>query len=204
MKSKIIYFDFDRTLLDTDALKIEQANRISRIANITVDQVNEGMKLYIEAIIDHFEFTPEGYAVFLEELYGVNPSDILKIYITDSNYIADFLFPEVLEVLKCLKERGHELGIFSAASPGHQRLKIERTGVFEYIEKHLIIIDPKKMGIDSLEKLPDEVTVIDDDCEIIRKLSKYMPRFNPIWCNRKSIDVMQNIQTIHDLRDLLK
>lgn len=199
----MIYFDFDRTLIDTDSLKDEQAKRIGAITGLTPEQTHEGMRAYIKSLESHLDFTPEGYATFLENLYGVNPGDVLKIYVTDSNYVADFLFPEVLEVLTTLKKEGYSIGIFSAAMPGPQILKIEKTGVYDLVDKHLIIIDPRKLGIDALSQLPDGVMIVDDDFEVVSRLNKYSPRFTPVWCNRKSGEVNSVICTIHNLRELL-
>jgi FMN phosphatase YigB (HAD superfamily) len=202
MEKKIVYFDFDRTLLNTDALKIEQTKRIAGITNLSIIQIEEGMRLYVESIKNHLDFTPEGYAEYLSKEYGCNLSDVLKIYITDSNYIGEYLYPEVLGVLEELKKIGYSLGIFSAAMPGPQRLKISRTGVFEFTEEHLIIIDPRKLGIEVLEQLPDGVIIVDDDLQVIEKLQRHSPRFVPIWCNRKNQDDLPKTRTIHSLKEL--
>lgn len=202
MKSSVIYFDFDRTLLDTDSLKLEQANRVATITQLTAAQVEEGMRAYVSSV-DHLEFTPEGYAQFMAELFSVVPSDIIKIYLTTPSYIAQFVFPEVKQTLTELVKRGWKIGVFSAAVPGYQRLRIEATGILEYVEKELVIIDPKKTGIDALEKLPDDVIIVDDDKNVIEKLARHMPRFRPIWCNRKNSDTLITVPTISNLLEVL-
>lgn len=202
MKRRVIYFDFDRTLLDTDALKKEQATRIAAITQLTLQQVEEGMKAYVRNV-NHLEFTPEGYAAYMADIYAVNPGDILKIYVTTPSFIRQFIFPEVRETLNELVQSGWNIGIFSAAIPGYQRLRIEATGILDYVHSELIIIDPHKTGIEALEKLPDDVLVVDDDRTVIEKLMLHMPRFRPVWCNRKTSEKLDKIPTITNLREVL-
>ncbi|MCC7304367.1 HAD hydrolase-like protein [bacterium] len=204
MKSQVIYFDFDRTLLDTDSLKQEQARRIAKIAQLSEEQVYQGMQQYIESIPNHLYFDVGGYALFLGNLYDINPSDVTKIYLTDCNYIADFLFPETLEVLKKLSREGYSLGIFSSAVPGHQKIKIENTGVLEYIPWSSVIISPNKLDTDIVAKIPNNTIVIDDDRTIIVELLEKHPHLTPVWCNRKTDEKIYGIRTIKNLSELLE
>ena len=203
VKGRVIYFDFDRTLLDTDELKEEQARRIALIAELSLEQVNQGMKEYIQSLADHVDFSPEGYATYLAAHFGVVPSDVIKIYITDSNYIKDFLYPNTLSVLRKLKNRHNDLGIFSAAIPGHQRLKIERTGVLSYINPTRIIIEPRKLELSILSKLPEGAIVVDDDKQVILWLCEHAKQITPIWINRKTEELLSGVMTISDISELL-
>lgn len=200
MTPHVIYFDFDRTLLDTDALKQEQASRVAQITGLTSEEVTRGMQLYVSSI-NHLDFTPEGYAFYLEQLYGINPSDVLKIYVTDSNYIAGYLFPEVLPVLKKLSDQGMSLGIFSSAVPGYQLLKIERTGILEFIDRQPII-SPRKLEPECVRKLPEGAVIIDDDQEVINNLVENHPQLLSIWCNRRNGKNHPKVRTIHNLEEL--
>lgn len=203
MQNKIIYFDFDRTLIDTDALKVEQAERVAKITQLTVAQVQEGMKQYIASIDNHLNFDIGEYAAFLARQFDVNPSDVAKIYLTDCNYIANYLFPESLEVLEKLREAGFALGIFSGAVPGHQKVKIESTGVLEFIPWDSVIISPQKLQNAVVSKVPEGATIIDDDPNVIQYLVDNHPLITPIWCNRKTNETMPQVRTIKNLRELL-
>jgi FMN phosphatase YigB (HAD superfamily) len=127
----LILFDFDRTLFDTDALKAKQSEMIATITGLSVEQVESSMLDYIKTLESHLDFTPEGYSLYLEKIWGVNPGYVLKIYFTDTNYIGNYLFPEVFDVLKELSTR-YTLGILTQSHPDHQRVKIERTGVYGF------------------------------------------------------------------------
>jgi len=79
MDRNVIYFDFDRTLLDTDALKAEQERRIAQITELTIEQVNEGMHAYIASLDTHLHFSPDGYAVFLANRFNIDQNQVLKV-----------------------------------------------------------------------------------------------------------------------------
>jgi len=203
MDCQTIYFDFDRTLLDTDALKAEQERRIAQITELSIEQVNEGMRHYIASLDTHLHFPPEGYAAFLANRFSIDQNQVLKVYITDSNYIAEYLFPEVLEVLAELKNRGVELGVFSGAMFGHQKVKIERSGITEFISWKSILVTPQKLDSQVLSKIPRNALVIDDDIAVVTALVTQAPTLVPVWCNRKTSDQATGLKTIHSLKDLI-
>lgn len=198
-----IFFDFDRTLIDTDALKAEQAHRIAKITQLSVEDIHAGMRQYIDSIQNHLLFSVEGYAQFLSDLYGVSPGDVLKIYLTDCNYIADYVFPEVYEVLQTLSENNVEMGIYSTANPGHQRIKVEHSGVLKYIPWHKVVIAPNKLAPEIVAKVPNKVTLIDDDLEVLTTFQRVRPDVEVLWINRKQSTSSFSGKMIYSLRELL-
>lgn len=203
MQASTIYFDFDRTLLDTDGLKAEQARRIAKITYLSEEQVVEGMKKYIASLIDHLDFHPEEYANYLASLYSVPAGDVMKVYLADTSYFAGFVFPEVVEVLTQLQQRGVSLGIFSSAQYEYQLHKLKYSGVMQFFKHDSIIIHPRKLTPEIVTKVPNESLVIDDDLAVVQELQKSHLHVVPIWCNRKSADEASGIRTIHTLRELL-
>jgi FMN phosphatase YigB (HAD superfamily) len=200
---EIILFDFDRTLLDTDSLKVTQAQKIADITELSYEQVQDGMRSYIASLASNLDFSPQGYAQHLQILWGINPSDVLKIYVTGANYVRNHLFPEVVDVLAQLS-KSYTLGIYSEAQAIHQRLKIENAGILEYLDATKIIIAPRKKEQHIIESLPISAVVIDDDLQVIDALVKFgAATLKPIWLNRKSGTKHDSVVTIHSLNDLL-
>jgi len=201
---KVVFFDFDRTLIDTDLLKTEQTRRIARITSLSEKQVTEGMRLYIESLTDHFQFNPGGYANFLADLYSISSGDVMKVYLSDSSYISYFVFPEVPRVLTDLKENGWRLGIFSSAVFEHQLHKLKNSGVMKFFEENSIIIHPRKLTPEIVNKVPEGAYVIDDDIDIAAALKRHHAHVIPIWCNRKTNEEHPTIKTVHNLSQLLR
>lgn len=200
---RLLLFDFDRTLLNTDALKAEQTLRIARITRTTPEEILEGMRGYIATIPSKNDFSPEGYALFLQDNLGVNPSDVLKIYITVPSYVTGFLYPEALPIMTELRARGYRLGIYSEARKEHQRLKLERTGVLELCVQKYVIIAQKKVVDEVVLSLPQGTIIVDDDRGVIEGLQRYSSLIEPIWLNRKSNDSHPEVRTIFSLTQLL-
>lgn len=200
MDRNVIYFDFDRTLLDTDALKAEQAKRIANNTGLTIEQVNEGMRRYVNSVSGHLQFSPDGFSIFLSQYFTLDPHLALNVYMSDPRYIATYLFPEVLEELT---KRGYRLGIFSAAMFGYQKVKIENSGVLNWIPWSSVLISPKKLEKEILSQIPDGATVVDDDISVVNTLMVRAPSLIPVWCNRKTEETHATCKTIKSLRDLL-
>ena len=59
------------------------------------------------------------------------------------------------------------------------------------------------MRNDFLKKIPDGVTIIDDDKNVIEKLKQLRPDLELIWINRKDEEKMDGIRTIKSLEELI-
>jgi FMN phosphatase YigB (HAD superfamily) len=197
-----IFFDFDRTLIDTDALKSEQAKRLANATQLTVEQVNGVMQSYISTLRDSYEFTIDNYIAALSSTYGVNPKEVEKVYFTETAYIADYIFPDVFPTLRQLKKKGVLIGIFSESNPKHQWIKFEKSGVLEFIDRQYIIVAKHKTEKQTISQLPKDVILIDDSLRVLDAMLTLAPDLKYLWLNRKSKDVHSIIPTIHTLNEI--
>jgi hypothetical protein len=197
---QLLLFDFDRTLLDTDALKEAQAEKVATIVGLTIEQVHNGMRSYIASLQSNLDFTPAGYAQHLQLLWGVNPSDVTKIYYTDVGYIQHFLFDDTLPALSRLSKK-YELGIYSESQPTYQLLRIEHSGVMDFISPERVSVLSRKREPEQLQKIPKGAILIDDDVKVIKAVLEHAQHIRLVWLNRKKLPNEFGVAEIASLAD---
>ncbi len=161
MKKTVFLFDVDNTLLDNDRvtkdLRAFLEKEVGKERNETYWQIFEEMR------------TELGYADYLGALqrYRVeHPYDthVLAVSTYLVNYpFANRLFPNSLDVLEHFQKLG-KVVILTDGDVVFQPRKIERSGLFEAVEKNILIyIHKEKELIDVERRYPAEHYVLVDD-----------------------------------------
>jgi FMN phosphatase YigB (HAD superfamily) len=170
--STVFLFDVDDTLLNNDRvaedLKQYLANKVSRA----------GAERYWQ-IFDQLR-TELGYADYLGALQRYRlerPRDpkLLAVSHFMINYpFANRLFPESLDAVEYAKRLGRAV-ILSDGDAVFQPLKVERSGLFEIFEGHVLIYIHKERELDDVEaKYPAaHYVMVDDKVRILAAIKKH-------------------------------
>lgn len=167
----VFLFDVDNTLLDND--------------RVTAD-----LKLHLEQTVGHerqenywtiFERLRAelGYADYLGALqhYRIEHPRDLQV-LTGSHFLvnypfADRLFPKALEVIEHVKRWGTAL-ILSDGDVVFQPRKIERSGLFEAVDGHVLIYIHKEQELEDVERRypGHHYILVDDKIKILTAVKK--------------------------------
>lgn len=181
---KIILFDIDYTLIDSDKLRLFAHQEILKQLKISKVEVERATENFSKTLKSSLEFSPQRYARFLtnyfaDSLIEKKATDILN----EPAIYQQATYPETIPALKILKQNC-SLGIFSEGVRKFQITKITLSGIINYLDRGLIFIYPEKSGVmKSIIRKIGKVYVIDDNPEHIVELSK-INGVSPIWLKR--------------------
>jgi len=196
MNKKIILFDIDRTLINADLIEEMIYKNVSDISGLEKEKIKK--------IKDEYRANLTGYTVdsLLDYISQKSKTDLtsLKSLLTNDNIYKKYIYDEVSKVLNKLAQ-GNNLGIFSDGDFDYQNKKI--LSIRKFFRDDLIFITTGKLRNDFLKKIPDGVTIIDDDKNVIEKLKQLRPDLELIWINRKDEEKMDGIRTIKSLEELI-
>jgi len=170
--STVFFFDVDNTLLDNDRvaedLKRYLTNKVGKASEQRYWEIFEQLR------------TELGYADYLGALqrYRIEQPREQKLLAVSHfmvNYpFADRLFPESLDAVKYAHCLGRTV-ILSDGDVVFQPLKIDRSGLFEIFEGHVLIYIHKERELDDVEaKYPaTHYVIVDDKVRILAAIKKY-------------------------------
>jgi FMN phosphatase YigB (HAD superfamily) len=170
--STVFFFDVDNTLLDNDRV----ADDLKRHLIIRVGETSA--QRYWE-IFEQLR-SELGYADYLGALqrYRVErPRDpkLLAVSHFMINYpFANRLFPESLDAVEHARRLGHAV-ILSDGDVVFQPRKVDRSGLYEIFEGHVLIYIHKELELDDVEaKYPaSHYVMVDDKVRILAAIKKY-------------------------------
>lgn len=165
MESVVFLFDIDNTLLDND--------RVTRDLHKFLDTFGEdSCKRYFEI----FEQLRKelGYADYLGTLQRYRLEDMHDARLLRmSSFLVDYpfanrLFPGSLDAIEHVQQWG-TAAILSDGDAVFQPRKIERSGIFEAIDRHVMIFIHKEENLDDVERLhpAKNYVMIDDKLRIL-------------------------------------
>lgn len=196
---EIILFDIDYTLLDTSVSKRYYREKISKLANVSVDDFILVEQEYKKKDSGFTDFHPNDYIEHVCKFYNLNENSVRELFFSDDNF-KDALYDDVVPILKTLSDK-FNLGIFSEGFEDFQLTKLHKSGIMHFFEKDLTFIFRRKLEEDSLALLPDNCFVIDDNPSVVEALAK-TDNFKTFWLNRKSDEKDSVCATIHRLSSL--
>lgn len=198
MKNKIILFDIDRTIFDTEGHRKELFLRISKLVGVSLQKVYNYLDIYFSSLKNEREYCSEDFARTLTVNKDLQDKILSYHYgILSQVLCAKYVYDEVHEMFNILSNN-FRLGIYSEGECKLQKSKIQ--GLNRYFDKDLIFIVDAKDNNETLEKLPKEAIIIDDKeiiCEFLTKNG-----FRAIWLNRKDDRKSERFKTIHSLLEL--
>lgn len=195
MKNKIILFDIDRTIFDTDKLLKLQRENISKVINSR--NIEDFKKFWNSTLSGERHVTSEERLNLICSKFNIrDPKLLSNIYFgKEYKYIySDSVYPETRIVFDKLKDE-FIFGIYSEGTKKYQNHKFKSMGISNYFEPSLIFIVDAKDNKETLEKLPKESIIVDDKeiiCEFLNK-----DGFRAIWLNRKDNKKSEIFETIH-------
>ena len=171
MHQVVFLFDVDNTLLDNDRVTTDLKRHLER-------EVGHERQQRYWAIFEELR-TQLGYADYLGALqrYRIeHPRD--PHLLTVSSYLVNYpfanrLYPNALDVIDQCKEWGPVV-ILSDGDVVFQPRKVERSGLFEAVEKNVLIYVHKELELDDVERRypAAHYVLVDDKLRILTAIKK--------------------------------
>ena len=191
MSHGIVYLiDVDNTLLDNDAVARDLREHLTAAFGETIQQRYWDIFEQLRAEV--------GYADYLGALQRFrveHPQDIHLLAM--SSFLVDYpfanrLYPGSLDVLERFRSWGQTV-ILSDGDVVFQPRKIERSGIFEAVEGHVLVYIHKEEALDDVEqRYPAErYVLVDDKPRILAAVKK-------IWGGRVTTVFLRQGQYAHD------
>lgn len=186
---KIILFDIDRTLLDTDTFLSRLISTISSITHREYGDIKERINEYIQELdlIYYFDFLD-----LLEKLNvsAAEYQSIINEYSTNSYIFPKY--PDVIPALHQASQKNYSIGIFSEGSPRYQQNKLKNLQIDVFIDKNLVFIGQSKRTDEFLSNIPEGSIIVDDNIDVIAMLNKH-GKHTPIFLNRAGKNVGKTV-----------
>ena len=171
MHQVVFLFDVDNTLLDNDRVTTDLKRHLER-------EVGHERQQRYWAIFEELR-SQLGYADYLGALqrYRIeHPRD--SHLLTVSSYLVNYpfanrLYPNALDVIDQCKEWGPVV-ILSDGDVVFQPRKIERAGLFEAVEKNVLIYVHKELELDDVERRypASHYVLVDDKLRILTAINQ--------------------------------
>ncbi|KKR11285.1 MAG: hypothetical protein UT39_C0009G0045 [Candidatus Woesebacteria bacterium GW2011_GWA1_39_21] len=197
---KIILFDIDRTLIDTDYLAQETFKAIRHKIIGSTSQILEVRENYMKSLKSTTDFKPENYCKELSRRFGSDYKTLTNTYYKSFDKGNNLLYHDTIPTLKRLKQK-YLLGIFSEGYAKFQRHKLKYSGILPYFDEKYIFIKRRKTNTNSLKSFPKDCVIIDDRLDICEELAKN--KLNVIWFNRLNQKMPETPKTIYKLTELV-
>jgi len=200
-KRKLILFDIDHTLINTDIIKKKTINDICKYFKVDEDKVKKAKDKYINSLNYVNDLNPNEMLEAIGEELNLSLIDLKKIYYNPKIFL-ESIYPETIRTLKSVDKEKYVLGIYSEGWDFFQKYKLESTGLIKFFEENWIYILRRKIE-KNVALLPNLTMIVDDNIEVINELKK-KKNIIPIWLNRKNKTIDKTIKTIFDLEQLLE
>src|SRR5271169_6048024 len=167
----VFLVDVDNTLLDTDHIQNDLQEHLEREFGAACrDRYSKILGNLFE------EFGYRDYLGALQRYRNEHPTDIRLL--TMSSYLVDYpfadrLYPGALDVLKRLRSWGQTV-ILSDGDVVFQPRKVERSGIFEAVDGHVLIYIHKEEELDDVERRypAGRYVLVDDKPRILAAVKK--------------------------------
>lgn len=203
MKRKIILFDIDRTLYDSDiASSAHNDGVLETLKFLDLKKLNEVKDKYRSTLKNEREYVPDEYLELLCKTYDLDKlDDLLEIYYGDKYKFtySNAVYSDVIPVLQNLSQT-YDLGIYSEGTKKFQNNKFRSLGLNQYFKDDLVFISEEKDNLESIKRIPEGSIVVDDKETICQFLTDNGIR--AIWINRKDKRKSNNFETIYSLLEL--
>lgn len=181
---KIILFDLDRTLFDTDWFGVRMRQILEEMTGFKYEVIQARIDVYKNGLESNLWFD------FRELVKDFADSDeeyskIVHAFVSDQT--AFRVYDDVRDCLSNLKDKGYTLGIFSEGVEWFQEIKLDKIGIRKYLGSELLFIGLNKRTKEFLDQIPEGAVIVDDNPEVIEVLEND-GRFVPVWLNRKGLE----------------
>ncbi|MCL5411627.1 MAG: HAD hydrolase-like protein [Patescibacteria group bacterium] len=190
---KVILFDIDYTLIDTDLLREEFMGSLVKVLQRDTGSnleaiVNSLINIEMQLITERGKFELGRYLGMIAENYpslGSLKNDLEKTFSSEEMF-TKVVYPETRSVLEKLQGK-ITVGVFSSGDVSFQRSKLSLSGLDKYMkEDDINIFEHKRNNISALmDKYQEaELIVVDDRAEILEGVKKVRPDALTLWVRR--------------------
>lgn len=212
MKNKVILFDIDHTLFDTNTLRHIISQELQKqLPTLSLNEIQTADAAAHTKMNMLQKFSPLQFAqLFSEEVKGkVSAEDVVHIW-TNKEIFTQCVYPDAAPVLQHLEDKGYILGIFSTGVTDFQLAKIAALEAF-LDREHVHIFELKDERLpEIIHKYEDkEIILIDDTLHILQQANMIDPLLKTIWIKRDKLTAKQHIEgfnpyaVIDNLNELL-
>ena len=176
----VFFFDVDNTLLNND--------RVTADLEAYLRQFGDGAYRRYRELFEELR-QEMGYADYLGTLQRyrlekMHDARLLRM----SSFLVDYpfanrLYPESLDAIEHVRQWGQPV-VLSDGDAVFQPRKIERSGIFEAVDRCVIILIHKEQGLDYVEQLhpADHYVMIDDKLRILTAMKEiWGDRLTTVW-----------------------
>ena len=108
----LILFDIDETLINTDQLRILQRKTLADTLQKSDEDIANCFIEYYGDLEKTSDFDPDEFLAFASEKFGFPLEKLKDAFFQPTNFQM-VLYPEVVETLANLRNKGYTLGIYS-------------------------------------------------------------------------------------------
>lgn len=169
-----IFLDFDDTLFNTKAfaLHLRQVFAKYGIPEELLASTAAAMK---DGTVGGW-YSPEKHIALLAEVCAFDHSRLRADIAAFLGETKQFLFPDAMDFLALMKERGHTLSIISYGDNTFQMKKIRGAGIEHFFEKILVTQEDKAVLLGSnLPTEKEEIWFLEDRVHYIASVKKTWP-----------------------------
>jgi FMN phosphatase YigB (HAD superfamily) len=199
MNDNVIYFDIDRTLIDSVKIRENTRNNIVIKCGISREKVEEYINEYVVTLAHKNGYSYVAMLRHLSQKSGID-FDLLKQAHDRPENFEKSLYDDVVTTLTKLKEN-NILGIYSEGWDDYQLNKLKLSGIYKFFDRDKIIISRKKLSSELVDKMGNAI-VVDDWIEVIDYLKNF-PTITPIWLNLLDSKNNKTAKTIYSLSELI-
>jgi FMN phosphatase YigB (HAD superfamily) len=207
MPEKLILFDIDQTLLNSDRMDPIIDAKFAKILGISTSLVQQIAQQYNEGLASFRDFNIKKYCQFFAERLHAPTYELEQVFEQSELYLP-CIEQSTKDVLGRLKVR-YSFGIFSEGDPDFQYLKLAKSDLLSFFDARHIYIFPDKTVLKAVHSLPDYSVVVDDSVRVIKALLIYPEKqFRLIKTNQytdANNDLkVEQIQKLADLLNILE
>lgn len=202
MNEKILLFDIDKTIFNTETFGKKIIKRVEEVLQITNDEAENIFHNYKSKLKKTTDFNPDDLIKEVANETKKNLNLVSQAVFSPDNFV---LYPETRYILEQLNKRSSLLGVYSEGILEWQKKKIILTKLIGYFDPSLLIIERRKLSSETINRLPNRSTIVDDKKEVIEMLTNMRPDLNLVWINRQNKEKLETpkIKTIKNLKYLL-
>lgn len=199
---KIILFDIDYTLINTDLIKENVLTYLCTKFNVEKKTATESRSAYIRDLDSSSDIDHDKLIKHFSTKFGPRVKLPDNDFYKSSKVFGNTTYTDVRPALSKLSS-GFRLGIYSEGFRKFQMAKLQMNDLLNFFDPDLIIIERRKLDIKVVRSLPLGCTIVDDKLEIVEQFS-ISPALYPIWLNRRSQQELEHSSMIKSLSDLYK
>lgn len=203
MKRRIVLFDIDRTIFDTDRMsRIFDKEMLKILKTSNLVKFEKAKKTYKQMLQFDRDFRVEEYVRVISKAFDfTNQEKLTEVFFGSkfAHIYRDSVYPETYKILDELKVV-YRLGIFSEGELKFQNHKFESMGLGKYFDRDLVFIVPAKDNKETLEKIPKGSIVVDDKRRICEFLAENGVK--SVWLNKRMESEVTEFPVVHNLLEL--